>query len=182
MRVDQSQTRSTFIMLVVFVLVGAVVGLPVHMNRLRVEKRIDKARDELGMTSSSGEALKDVYSEVMHLREVINSSQGNVPQEDELANILRGLSEALKQAGVTDKELITRETSNYANYSVIPVAIEFSGDFRQTERALRLMEQMPRLIRIDSLTVRGDSRDQNAPLRVTLKLSTFFSDSERGEL
>ena len=181
MPTKQEQSRSITAMLLVFALVGAVVLLPAYMSRVRVEMRIEKARDELGMNSSSNDSLKDVYNEVIYMRELNNSSQGRVPEQDELAQILRGLSEALTRAGVKDKELITKETKHYANYSVIPVMIEFSGQFEQAEQALQLMEEMSRLIRVDYLKISGDTRSIDSPLRITLQLSTFFSDSKRGD-
>lgn len=156
------------------------IWMPGRQRSDQLDRRIDKARVELGMTPVARQELLALHSEVNRLQSVINGAQQYVPVDDEIAAVVRGINESLRIHGVTEQEMITRQSEYYADYAAIPVTIEFRSSFPAVFGTLRQIEQMPRLIRVDRLTVQGDADNPARPLEVQVQLSTFYSSQAGG--
>jgi len=151
------------------------VWMPANRKSQALDRRIDAAKSELGMTPVAKDELIQLNSAVTELRAVVNGAQQYVPIDDEIAHVVRGVNEALKAHGVTEQEMVTRQAQRYAHYNTIPISIEYESSFPVVFGALREIEKMPRLIRVDRLGIMGDSDDPAEPLEVHMELSTFYS-------
>ena len=165
---------------VAFCLLVAGVWYPYHRVRGDMLRRIDAARQELGLSPDGSDDWTTLPTHVAMLREQTRGAQKYVPEEDEISEVLRGLTTSLDAHGVRRPEVTTRKIKHYADYSVIPVNVQFSAPFPDTFGVLKRLEALPRLIRIDSLEMESDTRRRRAPLTVGLELSTFFSKASDG--
>jgi Tfp pilus assembly protein PilO len=164
----------------VTLLLGAAIWLPEHLARGELRHSIEKDRYALGINPGVATGLGQWYEQVVALRSEISGAQQYVPEEDELADVLRGVTEALRRDGVSDPELVTRPVEHYVNYSVIPAGVQVTATFPSMFEVLSELERMPRLIRIDRLEMEL-SRDDPRQLEVALDLSTFFSKARKDE-
>ena len=170
---DQIWTLGTAVVLLAAFIAGVLA--PLHAKRVTYQQRIDQARKTLDSELAQTKGLAKLNSDVASLRQVINGAQQYVPQQDELADMLRGLSEALDAYGVSEREVKTQTTLHYAKYSVIPISVKYRASFPAVFGVLRRIEQMQRLIRVDQLQVRNESDDPLEPLDIELSLSTFIA-------
>lgn len=178
--------RSDLKRLAVFCLAGALfavaVWLPAHRERDQLHQRIEAARTKLGVDLEQTQHLPDLHERVETLRETLAGEQRYVPQEDELDQLLRDLTEAMNAHAVIDPELVVADTRRLSGYSVVSMRIRFRGSFRATFGVLERIESMSRLVRIDELEMTPDRQSEGAsPLMVTLKLSTFFAQDQSGD-
>lgn len=157
------------------------VWMPAKKKHQAFDERIDAAKSELGMTPVAKDELIALNTRVSELQTVVNGAQQYVPVDDEIAHVVRGVNEALKAYGVTEQEMVTRQAQRYAHYNTIPVSIEYQSSFPVVFGALQEIEKMPRLIRVDRLSVMGDSDDPAQPLEVQMELSTFYSRGQEAQ-
>jgi len=174
-RIEKDQVRALLAGVGLFVLFGGGVLAPLRYQRAQHHARIAAAEHALGIDLKEASGLARLNAEVVELRRVVRGAQQYVPQDDELADVLRGLSEALTSHGIIEREMQTRPTLHHADYSTIPIELQFKGSYPSAHGVLRQIEQMHRLIRIDKLRVRGNQNDALAPLHVELTLSTFIA-------
>ncbi len=166
------------------VLVGFGIGiyLPARYERSKIQTRIDAAKAELGIDPAAAAGLKRYYGQGVALRDEVSGAQRYIPQMEEIASVLRGLTESLGAFETAEPEVVTRQAKDYADYSVVPVSLAFDGRFPAAYGVLDRIESMPRLIRVDRLHFQADARTLEAPMAVRLELSTFYSagDADAG--
>lgn len=175
MHIEKDQVKALAaagVLLVVFV---AAVLLPLRHQRGKYQQRIADAEQALGIDLREARGVSKLNDEVVELRQVVEGAQQYVPQSDELADVLRGLSEALTSHGIIEREMQTKPTTHHHAYSVIPIQLQFHASYPAVHGVLQQIERMRRLIRIDEVKIRGDRADGLAPLSVDLSLSTFIA-------
>lgn len=177
---DKKTIRRLVMVGVATLMGGAVIWLPEHFKRVSMYDQIHDAEYALGINPGLSTGLGQWYQQVVSLREEVRGAQQYVPEEDELADVLRGVTEALRREGVSEPELVTRPIEHYVNYSVIPAGVQVAARYPALFEVLREIEKMPRLIRLERLEVEP-SRDDPDQLEVALDLSTFFSKAQSRE-
>ena len=175
MPIERDQLKTLAIIVSLGLVFAVVIWLPGHFARQKIQTRITSARHELGIMPDHKAGLSSWYTQVVNLRQTVNGAQKYVPEQDELADVLRGITQAMQDNPVESPELTTRDVTHFANYSVIPVSLQFSAHFPDVFGVLDAIEQMPRLIRIERLDIASNPNDPGQRLSVKLELSTFFS-------
>ena len=173
MRIERDQITTAAVlaaMLLVCVLGG---WMPNRFRAARLESRIAEARSQLGLGSSGGEDVKQLARQVRELQDAINKTQKHIPQDDELADLLRRISEQLDDQAVVEPTIRTHSVRQGTDYRVIPIELRFEGSFPSAFGFVEQLESMRRLVRIDRLEVEADRKQRHKPLAVALDLSTF---------
>ncbi|MEM6334058.1 MAG: type 4a pilus biogenesis protein PilO [Planctomycetota bacterium] len=161
--------------IVACLLVGLCVDLPFRSVQSRQQDRIDESSRQLGLTPGATEELSRLYDEVEQMRDELDGSKQRVPAQDEIAQVVRGISEALVLHAADQPVLTTGKTEHYATHSLIPVQVSFNADFLNTYRVLDALQRMPRLIRVDRLTISRDAERGDGNATVELEVAAFFS-------
>ncbi len=180
MRFEKDQMMTVGAVVALAAIFVFAVWMPSRARSAELDRKIDTAKAELGMTPVAQAELTQLHAQVLALREQVNGAQRYVPRNDEIAEVVRGINESLKSHGVTDQEMVTRRAEAFANYSTIPLSIEYQSSFPVVFGALKEIEKMPRLIRVDRLSVRGDASSAATPLEVQMQLSTFYTRTNGG--
>lgn len=181
MRVETDQIRTLAIVGVLFA--GFAVGLwwPAHNQRKKLHERADIAQRQLGIDAPNTQQLSRLYTHVLDLRQQVQGVHRQVPGEEEIAYVLRGISEAAKNNEIVGQEVQMRDTVAYVDYSVIELDVQVAGKYRQIIGLLKDIEALPRLVRIDELEIESSARRPNDPLRARIRLSTFFAPQQGGD-
>lgn len=175
MRLESDQIKTAVVIGVLVLGFGLGLWLPQNRAKARLQDRIDKARKELTLEPVGVRELGDLATEVHHLETAVNGSQQVVPESGELADLLRSLSHRLEAEKTVQQEVQTQPIIHAAEYSVIPIKLNFGGTFAGTYDFVRHIEAMRRLVRIDVLELRGDPASPTDPLSVHVELSAFFT-------
>lgn len=179
---DKKKASRGYATIVLDVLMVAGVGVaPLVFNYLEkqsLQSRIDAAESELGMDRADVESLAELRRAVDDLEARLEGSQQYVPESPELAQALRGITQALNGFAPNERSIETQPIQHYQRYSVIPIFVRFEGDFVSAYGTLRSIENLSRLFRVERLSIRRDGRrsDENEPrTEVDLELSTFYT-------
>jgi len=179
--INRGEFKRVALLLVLFGVFGVGLWLPAHNERAALRERITEARHELGMDLSDTDKLPVLHQRVSRLRQTLEGSQRYVPREDELDHLLRDLTSAMQAHHAVEPEVVTRRTRRFSRYSVVPLTLRFRGSFTEAFGVLDRIESMSRLVRIDELSMEPtDEQSADAPLTVTIELSTFFAQGSGG--
>lgn len=182
MWIEKDQWLTVGVVLALGALFAFAVWMPARERSAELDRRISQARDELGMTAVARDELTRLNNRVVELRQVVQGAQRYVPATDEIAQVVRGINEALRKQGVTEQEMIARPSQRFADYSEIPLTVEYQASFPDVFGALQQIESMPRLIRLDRLQLRSFPEAPAQPLEVHMQMTTFYSRQAEGGL
>lgn len=176
---DKKELRSGLVILGVFVLLAGAVWYGSYRQRAGYEARIATARKQLGIDLAPAQGLSELNSRVARMRARVSGAQRHVPQQDRITDVFRSMDQAMRRHGVRDPQIIAEEARAYANYSLVPLTIELQCGFRSLYGVLSEIESMPRLMRIDRLSIdrprHRSAEDPAEALNVELEMSVFFS-------
>lgn len=181
MRFEKDQMVTVAVVLALGALFAFAVWMPARAQHQKLEARIAAAQNELGMTAVAKDDFVRLNEQVTHLRQVVRGAQRYVPASEEIAEVVRGINEALRSHDVTEQEMIARQAKQYADFSEIPLSVEFQSSFPVVFGALQQIEAMPRLIRVDRLNLMSFPEDPAKPLEVQMQMSTFYTQSAEGQ-
>lgn len=162
-------------------LIAAAGFVPLAINQVEkasLQGRIDRAETKLGVDRHPTESVEELRLSVAEMEERLRGSQRYVPEQPELAQALRGLTDALGVFEAEQQKIETRGIRRHAHFSEIPISVVFRGGFMSTFRALEAIESIPRMIRIDRLSISRESEKGLPVTEVELELSTFFTSGE----
>lgn len=198
MRIEKDQLRALLVLSALTLLFVCGLWLPYHFRMRQLQQRIDAAQKQFAADQQATKNLVSLAADVMELKEILSGAQKYVPEQNELADLLKQLSADMQAAAgrsdtaggrIYDQEIQTGAITNYANYSILPVTLRFKGSYQALDSFLRRIEAMNRLVRIDKLEVQGKPRSSTDPkatqpaasviqspvLSVFIELSAFFS-------
>jgi len=155
------------------------VDLPFRFMQGHQQQRIDRYEGELGITPEASARLAKVYEEVVALRAEVNGAQKRVPEADEIAEVIRGVTKAMELHAANQPVLTTGPTEHFATHSLIPIQIKFEADFMNAYRVLESLRSLPRLIRIERMELSREDNDLGEPIPVELDIAAFFSRPEQ---
>jgi Tfp pilus assembly protein PilO len=177
MLVDREQLRATIV--VVAIVLVFVVGLwaPLSNRAGELEAEILKLEGDLGVTRGRTDGLGELASEVDRLQAKVAETNKLIPQQGELAGLLRELSTQIETEALTDQNLATGSQQVSDEYATLPVELTFSGDSPAVFRFVRRVERMPRLVQVERLFI--DRRDEaEGVVSAEMDLKTFFYTTE----
>jgi len=177
MRIEQDQIKA---LVILSCLVGAFVlglWLPHRLKNDRLRARINAAQAELGIVPVSPRELTDLAADVQRKREELGAATRYVPENTEIAELLRQLSSRLEQRQVVDQELLTEAIVRGSEFSVIPVSLKFRGTFPSVFQFIRDVESMRRQMQINLVELSRSPGKPHEPLDVKLELSTFAAQT-----
>ncbi|MEM7626845.1 MAG: type 4a pilus biogenesis protein PilO [Planctomycetota bacterium] len=159
------------------------VWLPENRKTARYQERIDAAQKTLGPNFNQPAALAARMEEVDELQDKVESSDRFISAEPELAKLLRSLTEAARGQAIGDQQFNTQPSRHFKHYSEIPVGLEMRSSFDAAYGLLEAIETMPRVVRLDALSLRlidQDSAKTKPQMQANFRLSGFYTDRQEG--
>lgn len=173
MRLERDQRRTYAIVALVAAGFGLGGYLPSRWERAELRGRAEEAQRFLASDSSA--SVRSLGDKIAHLRLAARDAGGEIPATDELADVLRGLTESMNAFGAQVHEVNVGDVEHRADYRRIPLMMKFDGPFPATYGVLKQIEGMPRLIRVERLRVDGSVDNPAEPVQVELEVSTFYA-------
>ncbi len=182
MRIERDQIITVAVLLGLGLAFVLVVWLPQQRREARLELDLLAARSDLSSQRQQVEGLAQLSAQVREAQAKLDEQPKRLPQESELASLLRQLGGEMEERRVADQAIQTLVMQSGDDFSVIPVRLAFRGSFFDVFGIVANIEHMDRLVHIGKLTVSGASnneRDQR--LSVTVDLHPFFATGSGGK-
>ncbi|MEM0913751.1 MAG: type 4a pilus biogenesis protein PilO [Planctomycetota bacterium] len=156
---------------------GLIIAIDMPLRGAQAEhrERIVAAEATLAGAADAAARLTSLHEEVLALREETLSIQRRIPEANETAEVIRGISHAMERHAADEPVLTTGPIEHYATHSLIPIQVTFRADFEHAYRVMEALRTMPRLIRIERLAIAREDAFLDEPLPVSLEVAAFFS-------
>ena len=182
MQIEKDHLVVAAILCGLFAAFGLGVWWPEQSKMKAYSERITAAEEQLGPNFNQPVAIANRETEIEELREKVDSSSRYVPQQADLASVMRSLTEAVKLRGIDEQAFRTQEVREFKFYSEVPVELELEGGFDSVFSVLEVVETMPRLVRVDALSLRVQpSRNHfrtEPKIKASYRLSSFFTGDQ----
>ena len=140
-------------------MVALVAGLliaPGLRESSRLKREIGAFRDELTGPNSGPEVIERLGDELATLRALADSRLTPIPDESDVSGLIRVLSSMLDELGLDRREITTGDSRQLDEASSMPMTVRLEGPFPSVAEAIRRIESLPRLVRVQRLRVESD--------------------------
>ncbi len=145
-------------------------------------------RKELAKTNAGPEAIAMLKERLRILEELGNDRITPIPDEPDLAGLMRRMSGMFSDAGIQPPQLTTGVPQPDKGAMSMPMTIVASGGFVSITEAIRSIEGLPRLVRVRRVRLATESDRRKGPVdrtgvvRADLLLDVFYGTSEVAEV
>ena len=178
MFVERDQIKTLLIIAAVSAVFAVGLWLPVRSKQNRIRADIDRLKCDINNERQDKENATRWQGEIRLMQAYLRDCTRYVPEKEQLAEVLHGLSNALKKNEAVEQNVLTAETTRYIDYTVIPVTMEYYGSFPATYGILQNVESMSRLIRVEKLAVLQPYQRDDGQLKINMQVSSFYSKLE----
>jgi len=183
MRTLQSQVRWTtkaqWVMTAVMAGVGAgfyLLGYRPATQKLDVRQAEYRTKHEqLQSAEARARMLPAVDSEVEQLKQRLERFDKKLPRQQDLPQVIKDITQVSQQEALKKLTVQPAPPRRSELFSELPITLNFEGDFVNTFAFLRKMEQMQRLTRVRSLTVRHKDMALGQ-VEVQVGMNIYFSE------
>ena len=171
----RAQWTMSLVMATLFLLFFVVGYRPANQRLLALRGQIAGSSKRLETNQSRAMNLPILAAEVAKLEARLQRNNKQLPRTLELGEFIGQMTLVSQQSNLRKLVHQPGAVRRLELYSEIPITMTFEGDFTNVFSFLRQMEEMQRLTRVKSLTVR--SRDPKLGLvDVSLSMNINFSD------
>ena len=155
-----SSTNNTLLgaSLAAFVL-GSVsfVIYPAWAQGRATELRIQSLTEELAKPVDGPEIIQALTDELETVRKQQGDRVRPIPEESDASGLIRGLSEHLDSLGIVDRTITTGQAKTLSHASLMPMTVMMRGDYSQVSQAIRYIETIDRLVRLQRVRIAAGS-------------------------
>ncbi len=175
MRMDKAQLRTVLIIMGVVLAYVGLVWYPAFAERNSLLEQIAEADEKLGVARDRSDGLAKLKQEVAKLRAEKESTNKEIPSKDEMAELLHEISVQIESENLTGQgiNMLTEESGE--DYDTQPLELTFSGNALDAFRLIHRLESMPRLVQIDSVTIRREHRSEGQNVNTSMRLNAYLS-------
>jgi type IV pilus assembly protein PilO len=137
------------------------------------ERKIEEKQKALADLERATASVADVDKRVAELHEAIKFFEKKLPQEREMDLILKEVWQMAEANKLATKTIRTMKSMRGAAYSEQPIEMNLTGDFAGFYEFMLALERLPRLTRINNMTIDKMSAQEGA-MEAKLMLSIFF--------
>lgn len=165
---------------------GVTLGVsPKLREHRRAKAEVRGLMAELAKPIDAPGMIEEFSKNLGELRTVGASRMTPIPQESDIAGLVRNVSARLDELGLTQNELTTGQSVSLDDASSIPIALHVEGPFPKVLEVLRYIEDLPRLVRISRLAINNPAatRDPgtNELIEADMLLDVFYAPVERAK-
>ena len=137
------------------------------------ERKIEEKQKALADLERATAGVADVDRKVEELQEAIKFFEKKLPQEREMDLILKEVWQMAEQNRLATKTIRTMKSQRGAAYSEQPIEMNLSGDFPGFYEFMLHLERLPRLTRIQNMSL-DKINGQEGAMEAKVTMSIFF--------
>lgn len=160
------------------VVVGTLAGIAPGMRSLqRIEEESGALQGRIARADDGAAELRRLAEQLAELSKRAADEATPIPRDGDVAGLIRQLSEQLDQLEVHDREITTGGPSAADGVSLMPMSVTAQGRFLSVYEAVRWVEGLPRLVRVQRLRIDTERIKNLQPghVRTELLLDIFFA-------
>ncbi|CAN5400648.1 hypothetical protein BH10PLA1_BH10PLA1_02580 [soil metagenome] len=152
------------------------VGIrPAQKQRAAVVSMIDSVKGDLAAGQQRAMALPGVKSEVEQLKARLERFDKKLPKKPDMDQFMREITRVSDQASLKKVTVQPGSPKRSELFSEMPIALNFTGDFQSVVNFLKQTEEMQRLTRVRSLSIKTKDPQQGS-VEVDVSMSIYFAD------
>jgi type IV pilus assembly protein PilO len=156
---------------------------PANLRNTEMLRQIAFRHDRLRDLNQATATLGDLKKEITSLEEAIAFFQSKLPNEKEMDKVLREVWQLAETNHLATKSIRTlppQDKEGAAGPREQPIAVALEGDFRGFYGFLQSLENQPRIMRINSMTLAKLKDAPQGQVEVAFNMSIFFERSAAG--
>lgn len=148
---------------------------PAHRDASMLRQRLDRAVVELEAARARASDLPRISAENDALAVRLSRTK-RLPRQAEWAEFVRDITRLGNQFGLRKFAYKYGEAKRGDSYLQLPITLEFEGDLMNVHAFLRNAEELPRLTRMRSLSLKSPvDREHMGVVSVEMTLHTYFA-------
>lgn len=167
-------------------IVGLAVGVfiaPGYQQSRSLTRDIRRFHAELQKPNSGPEVIGTLTRQLETLRSLADRRMTPIPQESNVAGLMTDLSAMLDSLGLTQREITTGDSRRLEEASSMPMTVTLQGPFPSIAEAVRQIESLPRLVRVQRLRVsteqaRRGEVDRSGSVRADVLIEVFYAPQD----
>jgi Tfp pilus assembly protein PilO len=140
---------------------------------------IEERRRALADLDKSTAGIDDINRKIKDLQEAVRFFESKLPKEKEVETVLEQVWKMAEANSLQAKTIRSGKTERTANYSLQQIDMDLSGDFNGFYLFMQQLERLPRLTRVEAMSLNKIS-DHEGEMQAKLTLSIFFEPSGSG--
>ncbi len=158
----------------------AAFVVPGYREASALSEEIGEYRAELGKPNSGPEVIGRLSQELETLRSLSDRRMTPIPESSDVAGLIRELSSMLDELGLHRREITTGESRTLEEASSMPMTVTLHGPFPAVAEAVRRIESLGRLVRVQRLRVSSEQPrrgeiDRSGAVRADLLIEVFYA-------
>ena len=133
----------------------------------------DEHKRALAELAQSTAGIDDFNRKFKELTEAVRFFESKLPQEKEVETVLEQVWKIAEANSLQTKTIRSGKTDRTANYSQQQIDMELSGDFNGFYLFMQQLEKLPRLTRVEGMTLSKIS-DHDGAMQAKITLTIFF--------
>ena len=177
--------ETVFVMLLMAIPLAAwwFVFRPNNMRNDEMKAQIAIKQDKLSRVRREEIRVGDLKAENASLTEALNSIESKLPSEKEIDKVLREvwkLAETNKMVTKSVRAIHDNRVSGVGPHAEQTIEMKLDGDFMGLYAFLQSMENLDRIMRVNSMKIRAIDKEAAGTVHAELVLSIFFDKSAEG--
>jgi Tfp pilus assembly protein PilO len=138
---------------------------------------IEERRRALADLDKSTAGINDINRKIKDLQEAVRFFESKLPKEKEVETVLEQVWKMAEANSLQARTIRSGKTERTANYSLQQIDMDLSGDFNGFYLFMQQLERLPRLTRIEAMSINKIS-DREGEMQAKLTLSIFFEPAD----
>ncbi len=154
--------------------------VPVYAESARLEREIAELEAELAKPADGPEVIERLATQVTQLEALMHERMRPIPDDSDVAGLMLELSLVLDELGLVEREVTTGAPKQLDEARSMPMSVLLRGEFLSIYAAVRHIEALPRLVRVQHVRILTDRSRQALPNRTgvveaELVIEVFFA-------
>jgi type IV pilus assembly protein PilO len=134
---------------------------------------IAERRRALADLDKSTAGINDINRKIKDLQEAVRFFESKLPKEKEVETVLEQVWKMAEANSLQARTIRSGKTERTANYSLQQIDMNLSGDFNGFYLFMQQLERLPRLTRVEGMSIEKIS-EREGEMQAKLTLSIFF--------
>jgi Tfp pilus assembly protein PilO len=160
---------------------------PANICNAKIMTQIEAKQQKLRALNRITATIGDLQKEIASRKEAIEYFQKKLPNEKEMDRVLQEIWRLAETSKLKTKSIRTLTKLGTASLGTPsgpqeqPIAVQLEGPFTGFYTFLQSLENQPRIMRINKLSLITNEKDNNGQVEAAFEMSVFFEQEGKAE-